>query len=161
MSRAFLVPRARWVRETGERSVASAREIVSPDFDPKAEVVLVEGSGGGDAPDLPPGPPVGTTVTVAEYRPHKVGLKTRAPRDCWLFLGDTWYPGWTATIDGREAPIRRANVFGRAVRVPGGRHRVVFRYRSNGFKRGILPVVIALALLAGLLVPWPAGRRTD
>ena len=74
-------------------------------------------------------------------------------REAWLFLGDSWYPGWRATVDGREAPVRRANVFGRAVRVPGGRREVVFTYRPAGFDRGLLLAGVALAALAVLVAP--------
>ena len=45
-----------------------------------------------------------------------------------LALHDTWYPGWVAEIDGKRAPILRADVLFRGVEVPAGRHRVVFRY---------------------------------
>jgi uncharacterized membrane protein YfhO len=38
------------------------------------------------------------------------------------------YPGWVAEIDRRTVPILRANVLFRAVEVPAGSHRVVFRF---------------------------------
>ncbi len=45
-----------------------------------------------------------------------------------LALHETWYPGWIAEIDGKHVQIMRADVLFRAVEVPAGRHRVVFRY---------------------------------
>jgi uncharacterized membrane protein YfhO len=44
-------------------------------------------------------------------------------------LNDVWHPWWFARVDGREAPIARANVIFRAVRVPAGHHRVTFEFQ--------------------------------
>jgi hypothetical protein len=160
LPRAFLVPRARVVRETGVRSVASALEIVAEGFDPRTEVVLVEGSGGGHGvPDLPPGPSLDAAVSVEEYGPRTVRLAVRAPRDCWLFLGDTWYPGWEARVDGEVTPIHRANIAGRAVFVPRGAREVVFTYTSRSLGTGSVAALLGLVLLGGLLVGrWRRAR---
>jgi uncharacterized membrane protein YfhO len=45
-----------------------------------------------------------------------------------LALHETWYPGWTAEIDGKRIPMLRADVLFRGVEVPAGRHRVTFRF---------------------------------
>jgi len=158
LPRAFLVPHARLVRETEERSIASAREIVAPGFDPRAEVVLVEGSGGaGPVPDPPPGPPIEAPVSFVEYGPRRVQLGVRAPRDCWLFLGDTWYPGWVATVDGEVTPIYRANIAGRAVHVPRGASEVVFTYSSRSLRVGTMLALLGVVLL-GVTVALPRRR---
>jgi len=162
LPRAFLVPRARLVRETEERSIASAREIVAPSFDPRTEVVLVEGSGGaGPVPDLPPGPPIEAPVSFVEYGPRRVRLGVRAPRDCWLFLGDTWYPGWVATVDGEVTPIHRANIAGRAVHLPRGAREVVFTYAPRSLRVGTIGALLGVILLGATLVgtlPRARGR---
>ena len=159
--RAFLVPRARLVRENEERSIASAREIVAPGFDPRTEVVLVEGSGGaGPVPDPPPGPPIEAPVSFVEYGPRRVQLGIRAPRDCWLFLGDTWYPGWEATVDGEATPVYRANIAGRAVHVPRGAREVVFTYAPRSLRAGTMVALLGVVLLgATLTLPRLRGRR--
>jgi hypothetical protein len=158
LPRAFLVPHARLARETEERSIASAREIVAPGFDPRAEVVLVEGSGGaGPVPDPPPGPPIEGAVSFAEYASRRVRLVVRAPRDCWLFLGDTWYPGWVATVDGEVKPIYRANIAGRAVHLPRGAREVVFTYAPRSLRVGTMAALLGVVLL-GVTVALPHRR---
>jgi hypothetical protein len=155
------VPSARVVRETEERSIVSAREIVAPGFDPRAEVVIVEGSGGdGPLPATPPGPPIETPVTFLEYGPRRVHLEVRAPRDCWLFLGDTWYPGWVATVDGEVTPIHRANIAGRAVHLPGGAREVVFTYDPRSLRTGTIVALLGVVLLGATLArPIQGGSR--
>jgi hypothetical protein len=44
-------------------------------------------------------------------------------------LNDVWHPWWFAELDGRPAPILRANVMFRAVPIPDGRHEVRFRFQ--------------------------------
>ncbi len=48
----------------------------------------------------------------------------------WLRYEDAWHSSWTATVDREPAPLHRAGPAYKAVRVPGGRHRVEFRCRS-------------------------------
>ncbi|HEX4212524.1 MAG TPA: YfhO family protein [Candidatus Dormibacteraeota bacterium] len=77
-----------------------------------------------------------------------------------LILADTYFPGWQATVDGRQVPITRADGMLQQVPVTDGSHRIVFTYRSRPFDEGA--VVAVLALLASLLLLlWPGrGRRT-
>ena len=45
----------------------------------------------------------------------------------WLVVNDCWVPGWTARVDGSEAPVLRADYAFGAVPVPPGEHEVVLR----------------------------------
>jgi hypothetical protein len=163
LPRAFLVPKARYVppvdglgAKDEERSIALLQD---PHFDPSSEV-LIEGEPdptdpAGDETDLP----IRGGVTFVSYEPQRVHLDVRAPRACWLFLSDTWYPGWKAEIDGRPTRIRAADVSGRALVVPAGEHQVVFSYRPPYVLRGWL-VAAAAALAAGSWLggSWWRGR---
>ena len=69
-----------------------------------------------------------------------------------LVFADAPYPGWTARVDGEPAPLVPANVLGKAVAVPSGRHRVELEFRSRSFRTGLaITGATGLALLvAGL-----------
>jgi len=76
---------------------------------------------------------------------------------------DTYDPGWKVTVDGRPAPLLRANVAFRGVLLPAGRHVVEQVYRPWTVVYGL--AASAAALLAGLAVALrdrvhagPAGR---
>jgi hypothetical protein len=69
-----------------------------------------------------------STAKIASWRPGRIEVDVDAATAGVLVLHDTYYPGWIAEVDGRETPIMRAEVLFRAVEVPAGRHRIVFRF---------------------------------
>ena len=74
-------------------------------------------------------------------------------------LADSWYPGWKATVDGRDAEVHRVDYLIRGVVVPPGRHRVELRYQPASWRAGwILSLVTALGLTAAVLVPLRRRR---
>src|SRR5262249_1849334 len=112
------------------------------------ERVIVEDP---DRPLSPDRVASGRAEVVSEV-PGRVEVATESGSDDYLVLADTFDPGWSATIDGRPVAIRPAFAAFRAVFVPRGSHRVVFRYRPAGFRAGLavtgIGAVIALILLA-------------
>lgn len=57
-------------------------------------------------------------------------------------------PGWRALVDGREAPVYRANLLVMAVRVPAGAHTISLRYSPPGLRGGLLGSALGLLGLA-------------
>lgn len=81
-----------------------------------------------------------------------------------LVIAETWYPGWSATVNDAAVPLHRANLAFMAVAVPAGESTVVLRYELNNWP--LAPAVTLLALLAALvLVTMPSllhrVRRAD
>ena len=58
-------------------------------------------------------------------------LTRRFPAPGYLLLLDTYFPGWSATVNGEPAPILRADYNFRAVSLPAGRSTVCFSYRPE------------------------------
>lgn len=100
------------------------------------------------------------TATITKYGLHEVDVEVDVARPAVLRLADLWYPDWKVRVDGKPAPLLRADHALRAVAVPAGRHQVTFRYESSAFALGlwisIACVVIALLLLGA---SWWLGRR--
>ena len=61
---------------------------------------------------------------------------------------DTWFPGWSAAVDGGPAPLLLANRAMRAVPLSAGEHLVEMRFASTPFLIGA--TVSALGWLAVL-----------
>jgi uncharacterized membrane protein YfhO len=82
----------------------------------------------------------------------------RARRAGLLVLTDVWFPGWKATVDGRDVPIERVDYLLRGVRVPAGAHRVEFRYEPASFTAGWIISLVALMAIAAIATIRPASR---
>lgn len=107
-----------------------------------------------DAP--PPGePPAARPARVRERTDTSVTLDVEARQAGRLVLLDTFYPGWKATVDGRDAEIEAANVAFRAVAVGPGRHEVRFEYRPGSVRTGAIISLAALVLLLGFAISLP------
>ena len=93
-----------------------------------------------------------TRPSDTETRVKVRGVEARS----LLVLNDTYYPGWTAEIDGKATEILPANIAFRAVVVPPGDHLVIFRYRPQSVRFGLVVSafswVIFIAAAAFLLV---------
>ena len=83
-------------------------------------------------------------VELASYPSSKPGF---------VILADTYYPGWTLTIDGHPAPIYRTNRLMRGAAVKEGRHTLVYTYDPNSFHVGATMSIAGVLTLAAL-VPW-------
>jgi hypothetical protein len=97
-------------------------------------------------------------ATIVQRRPAQTMIEYRVNDPGWLVLTDTFYPGWNAYLDGKRVPIVRANYLFRAIAVPAGAHRVVFRYEPVSFYAGLLT---ALSFIAVLTIFALLRRRTN
>ena len=90
-------------------------------------------------------------VTIEHYSAESVALRVRAACTGLLVLPDTYYPGWKASVNGRDQTIYPTDGAFRGVVVPNGTSRVEFRYEPRAFPVGI---VLAAAGLAAFAVVW-------
>lgn len=94
---------------------------------------------------------------ITAHDAHRVDVEALTDGPALLVLSDTYYPGWTATVNGEAAEIVRADFFLRAVPLGGeGRHDVVFEFAPRENRLGAL-VTLGALLVVGLGVV--AGRR--
>jgi len=80
---------------------------------------------------------------VADEDQH-LALKIKTDNPAILVVADSYYPAWSAWIDGKPTKILPANVNQRAVVVPAGAHTIEMRYMQRMFNRGIWVVVVSL-----------------
>ncbi|HET7652066.1 MAG TPA: hypothetical protein VFK42_03455 [Acidimicrobiales bacterium] len=74
-----------------------------------------------------------------------------APAGGVLRVSGRWADGWTARVDGRRAPVYRADGIFRAVVVPAGRHTVTFTYTNPDERTGVRLAAFGLLVLVALL----------
>jgi len=101
------------------------------------------------------------SARVIDYQDERVVVDTDADRRALLVLTDTWFPGWKATVDGKEVPIERVDYLIRGVPVPAGTHRVQFSYEPTSWRIGlILSLLALLAVVAAALIGFlPRARE--
>ena len=114
-----------------------------PAFDPRAAVVLSDGSD----PRPPARAAANESVQIAAYEPERVAITADVASPAVLVLADAFYPGWQATVDGIPAPILRANLMFRGLALAPGRHEIVFSYRPTAWRLGAAITLIAVAIL--------------
>ena len=153
LPRAFVVGEAEVVRD--EAQLLQRLET----FDPRRRVLLersrrecspLEGQRPAQSPEM-------GAVRIVEYTSMRIQLETELRQPGALVVTDTYYPGWTARVNGTRAPLLRANFLFRAVCLPPGHHRVEMRYEPRTFWAGL---IITLGTLGGLGVGgWVSWRR--
>jgi len=108
--------------------------------------------------------PTGTTgsavgsVQIDHETPLELDLSTDSAAPAALVVADSWYPGWTARIDGTLTTIYRANGAFRAILLSGGKHTVIMRYEPAPVRTGALISLAAIIGWAALL--YVSRRRT-
>jgi uncharacterized membrane protein YfhO len=131
------------------------KTVTSPDFDAR-RVALTEKR----LPGLPESAAApGGSARIVSYKPERVVVRANSARSGLLVLGDNWFPGWKATVDGKDVPIERVDYVYRGVRVGPGAHRVEFRYEPASWRIGWIMSLLALAGLAVVVVVGLRRRR--
>lgn len=68
-------------------------------------------------------------IEVLEYQPNTIRYESNAQVAGLAVFSEIYYPkGWTATIDGTDTPILRANYALRALEIPAGKHTIEFTF---------------------------------
>jgi Bacterial membrane protein YfhO len=146
LPRAFVVGGQRVVG-SGE---AALDAVTGAGFDGR-RVAVTEGRVAG----LPVGVGAGSgSARVVSYGPERVVVRARSSGAGLLVLGDNWYPGWRAYVDGRRVPIERVDYLFRGVRVGAGQSTVEFRYQPLSWRIGW---IVSLTALAGLAAATGIG----
>lgn len=118
-------------------------------FDPK-EVAIVHS----EFKSLIDSSRVGTarnaSIELVDYRPDHLVYEYSAPQDALAVFSEIYYDkGWKAFIDGQEIPYFRADYVLRAAQLPGGNHKLEFKFEPQSYYMGEnISLVASILLLA-------------
>ncbi len=90
----------------------------------------------------------GTAVVVGQDTPGLLTCTTTGPGR--LIWSESFFPGWTATCDGKRVPVQAFDETFLSVEIPAGAHNVRFHYRPISFYVGMTISAMTL-LLIGLV----------
>lgn len=91
-------------------------------------------------------------ISYEFYSPERSTIRVNTNKDGFLFVSDSWYPGWRSRINGIDTPVYRANYAFKAVPVLKGNHEVEFIYDPLSLRVGKVVSFVALVFLVGLFV---------
>jgi hypothetical protein len=149
--RAFLVHR---VEATPDDDALWTR-LADPGFDPFSLVLLPVSPVSGDV-SLGGS---GDRVSVLDDVPGGIQLSTTSDADAVLVVSEAHFPGWRVTVDGRPAPLLRADGALLAVRLPSGAHEVEFTYRPDTLAfSGVISGLAALLALGLGMTDYPIRK---
>jgi hypothetical protein len=138
LPRAFLVPRVASLEDV--RS-----QIAAGGFDPLALASA--------APLEPLARPYAQgAIEALEFDGNnRVRMRARLDGDGFLVLTEQHFPGWRATVGGREQPIAYADGIFRGLYLAAGEHEIVFEYAPRSLRIGLALAASALLALLALV----------
>ena len=94
--------------------------------------------------------PVPSTIQakVLSYEPGRISLELSEPASpgSALLVGENYFPGWSAQVDGKPAEVGRANYTLIGVQLPAGGRKIDLSFNDPAYDRGKLITLLALAL---------------
>ncbi len=94
-------------------------------------------------------------IFLKRINPSYLLINLYTPADCWLFISETYFPGWKAELDKKEIKIYEADYIFRAIFVPKGRHQLKLIYKPISFVVGLyfsLASVMFLLIVSVLVI---------
>ncbi|MBA3689891.1 MAG: hypothetical protein H0W82_00575 [Actinobacteria bacterium] len=130
--------------------------ILQPGFDPARTSVLEQDPGW-----LPVAGAVPGDAAYSESDPEHVRVQVVASAPSVVVVRNSFDEGWSATVDGRGAPVLPVDGFLQGVFVQTGRHEVRLTYRDPSIGRGLaVSAAVWSLLLAALLGCLLTERRS-
>jgi hypothetical protein len=121
----------------GPKAVTAA--LISPNFDPGRQTFL-----GAAAPQLETCSKP-DHVRLIERNPDRLAIEADLGCRGMVIAGETYGPGWQASVDGKPARIYEVYSALRGVVVDAGRHRVEMRYRPKSVLIGAIMTALGIA----------------
>lgn len=141
----WFVDELRWVKNADEE-ITTLGEI-----DP-ARTVLVDERYRAALGDAKAVADPSASVELDSYRANELSYTVRSAQGGIAVFSEIWYgPDWKATIDGQPTEYVRADYVLRAMAVPAGEHKVVFKVESKAYNTS-QPIALAGSVLVLLLV---------
>lgn len=145
LPKAWLVPSVAEATDSRQRVGIMGQD---PTFQP-AQVALVE-----SPPPLQLAPmgqlASAGSARLESYGANRITVSAAASANCLLVLGEKYYKGWYATVDGKAAPIYPVDQVLRGVYLTPGNHSVQFDFDPLPFKLGKYVTLASFAFFAGL-----------
>jgi hypothetical protein len=133
--------------------IQNDEDIINVLYDPQHNIhkqVILESDPGIEKKDNGKG-----EARIITYDSNQIQIETDSNQPAVLLLTDSYYPGWTAEVDGSFKDILRANYTFKAIVIPTGKHTIKVSYRPSSIKLGITISTISIAGTILFLLYYP------
>ncbi len=157
LPKGWLVPAAAVITDPGQ-ALGILRD---PRFDPR-QVALVE-----TPPPVPladpnaPGTGSAGDVSITRYESNHISVIAHTGGNALLVLGEKYFRGWTATVDGKRAEIYPVDHILRGLYLTPGNHRVEYVFDPLPFKIGKWITLASFGFFAAMLGRELWRRRVE
>lgn len=94
-------------------------------------------------------------ISLVSYLPNHLEYKSTSSKEALALFSEMYYKdGWIATVDNTVVPIYRANYVLRALKVPAGKHQIVFVFKPQVIHTGTMITTTSFALWLLIIVGW-------
>lgn len=97
-------------------------------------------------------------ATIRRVGNNRYPVRAQMQQDGWVVISNTNWNGWRAYVDGRPAPIDRANVAFQGVHLTAGQHEVRLVYLPRSFVVGRSITIASILAISSFLL---LRRRAD
>lgn len=143
--RYFAVGRGRIIRNQQQM----LQQIQNGRFNPRQEVLLDHETGIKESNSFQ------GSVQISSKSPDVVNLQTDFSSDGYLVIAENNFPGWHAEVDGKSAPILKANYAFQALALTQGKHSIKMEFRPDYY---IVSLIISVAsfviMISALILQW-------
>ena len=91
-------------------------------------------------------------VKITSYEPNRLTYDVNSGKGGVLVFSEIYYPGWTATIDGKAVELGRVNYILRAIHIKPGQHQVELAFFPKSVDMTETVAYIAFAILLLILI---------
>ncbi|HAY71960.1 MAG TPA: hypothetical protein DCX89_08720, partial [Saprospirales bacterium] len=94
-------------------------------------------------------------ISLTKYTPDILTYESNAGSDQFAVFSEIWYgpdKGWKAFIDGKETDFIRVNYALRGLKVPSGKHEIIFEFKPTSYYLGENISLMSSGLLLLLLI---------
>jgi len=136
------------VKATDEQAIAT---VLDPRFDVRRAALFDSSASvkGVELRSLPEPSAVKANTTRFDPGAIDVELDQPATAGSALLVSENYYPGWSATVDGKPATAGRADMTIIGVELPAGARKVELRFTSAPYEKGKMVTLVALLLAFG------------
>jgi len=91
-------------------------------------------------------------VKITQCEPNHLKYTVKSANGGIVVFSEVYYPGWTATVDGKPAELGRVNYILRALNVSAGSHEVELDFHPRSIEVTETIAYVACALLAAVVI---------